>query len=99
MEKAHRIIGAEIKTYGHFDCYSIPNEKGHGISNTKDITLEEFLKLIIDYFDNKEKINYDYGDDLKEQNSTKRFIKSRITSDCEELGRQWCNEQEWKKKD
>ena len=97
MEKAYQIIGAEIKIYGHFDYYSIPNEKGRGIGNTKDVTLEEFLKMTFDYFDNKEKINYDYGDDLAEQNGNKRFIKSRITSDCEELGRQWCNEQEWKK--
>ena len=99
MKQAYQLIGAEIKIYEHFDYYSIPNEKGRGIDNTKDITLEEFLKMTLDYFNNRDKINSDYGTDIKEQYETKKFIKSRITSDCEELGRQWCNEQEWKKND
>lgn len=94
--KAIEFIGAHIQVYGHFEVYAIPDENGVSISNETEITKDDFLRLTLEYFTDKTRINYNYGDDLKDQNAIKRFIKNRINSDSLNLGVEWLNNHSFK---
>lgn len=94
--EAIRFIGASIQLYGHFDCCSIPYASGRSIATTQDVTKDEFIRLTYEYFTNKKRINYDYRDDLKDQNATKRFICSKVNFKSYMLGHQWLQQQQFK---
>lgn len=96
ISDAYSFIGAEIKFYGHFEDYSIPDPKTKYSVDSNKLTQDEFLNLVYDYFTNKESINFAYGDDLKEQNACKRTIRNVAKNnkeECETLGKEWCDRQ------
>lgn len=88
-------IGANIQIYGHFDWYSIPNRTGKSIKTTREISRDEFLALTYEYVSTN-RVNCDYGKDMAEQSSTKRFVMSRVNDQSISLGATWVLEQEWR---
>ena len=86
IKQAIEIIGTNVKIYGHFKIYSVPNENQVGISNNEDMKIVDFLAKITNYYNNKKLLNLDYGDDLKDQNATKRFILKNIDDSSLEEG-------------
>lgn len=88
------IIGCNIETYGHFEVYTIPDETETGISDEwAKANPNAFLQYVEDYYKNRKAINRDYGDDLKEQNATKRFLLSRVNKEKhKDLGMKWIKE-------
>lgn len=91
-----QIIGAAIQVYGHFEVYTIPYGDGKSIVNEADVTKDEFLRLTYEYFTNKNRINYDYGDDLKHQNQVKKFIRDRINCESLSIGDSWMKSRKFK---
>ena len=89
-------IGANIQIYGHFACYSVPYRDGKAIMTEREIDRDEFLKLTYEYL-STDRLNRDYGDDVSEQNVTKRFIMSRVNAQSIQLGATWVLEHEWLK--
>lgn len=81
------IIGANIQIYGHFEAYQIPDNIGRSLSCK--VSLEYLLKYIDLYYNSKTSMNYDYGDNLKEQNAVKRFIIKRINNSSYDVGVEW----------
>lgn len=86
IKKAIEYIGANIQTYGHFDCYMIPESDGSAIYSLEKYTKEDFLALVYQYYTSKTLWNHDYGNDLKDQNCIKRFICKRINSKSFDVG-------------
>lgn len=93
--KAIELIGAEVETYGHFACYSIPDESGKGITNESLLSREAFLDLVYEYFYSK-RMNYDYFEDAKECREVKSFIKKRVKDTSYETGLEWLNDHSFK---
>lgn len=90
------IIGAECAVYNHFSVYAIPNDTGHGMmdSDAKQ-DIENFLSRVESHYKSSKSINLDYGNDLKEQNSTKRFVlrKARDNEEANiQSGLEWVEE-------
>lgn len=94
-KEAIEIIGANIQTYGHFECYQIPYENGKPIRNESDVTLDNFLNLLHEYY-NSGRLNEDYGEDAKEWNSIKRFIKKKVNNLSYDIGKEWVDNQKFK---
>ena len=93
------LIGANMITYGHFESYIIPYPDNRPVESECDVTLQQFLQLTYNYYYSSTLLNLAYGDDLKEQNSTKSFIRtvaSKRNRDCIEAGKEWCSIQNWK---
>lgn len=93
---AFKIIGAYISIYGHFEAYLVPNENGVGFSD-KEVreNKEKFFTYLENYHLNKDIINYDYGNDLSDQNKTKKFIIKNAKKEAEnklQIGIKWLNE-------
>ena len=98
-DKAYALIGANIRAYGHFESYMIPYSNGRPIESEKDVTLSEFLEFVFNFYNSKELMNLSYGCDLEDENKTKSFLRSIARSnneECVRLGKEWCNEQNWK---
>lgn len=95
-EQTVKIIGANVQIYGHFEVYKIPYSNGNGIHSERDVTIEEFLELVDGYYNDKKLCNFDYGDDLSDQNRTKNFIIKRINDESFKLGKEWLEHQQFK---
>lgn len=86
QNEAVKLIGANIQVYGHYATYSCPDESEKAIS--KDITIKEFLNFVYDYY-YTDRLNRDYGDDIKEQKSNKNFLKKRVNENSFNIGIEW----------
>lgn len=97
-ERAIELIGTNIETYGHFESFMIPYENGSAVDSEGDVTEEEFLKLVYDYY-YTDRLNDSYcdgtRDGIQEAKAVKRFVKKRAPR--YDLGKEWLDNQKFKK--